>query len=327
VEGLATDAAPGDALRAAMKALDDRKAALAPLVQQKRTSAMEDPVLLRLVRLYDGRVGAKPDEKWYQTAFEAGKARYARRTPPGWRDDVPKKDEPPRKRYGDYLLWQETIEYAKQEKHAVLFITNDVKEDWFRRASGHTLGPCPELLEEMRTVGGVAFWAYTLDAFLERAKTYLNTKTKDASVAAVRATVERDTLARASSRISAFAQQIALHNAARQLSTPVDREALERAFQALAAVALQASNRNPEDVRKTFDMLLSEVEIGSIVGPSPWHSTLRYRRRLPAGNPINWSSLEPKPVLPTPLKPQIDAAPPSDDSTLGGTKGTPDTTG
>jgi len=64
----------------------------------------------------------------------------------------------------------------------MVFVTGDVKEDWWQQHASETLGPRPELRQEMMAVAGVEFYMYTVPRFLEFAKQFLDLKvdTKEA---------------------------------------------------------------------------------------------------------------------------------------------------
>ena len=59
------------------------------------------------------------------------------------------------------------IDYAKQAKSPLILITDDVKEDWWLRINGKTIGPRPELISEMQHEASVDFYIYKTDQFME----------------------------------------------------------------------------------------------------------------------------------------------------------------
>lgn len=71
-------------------------------------------------------------DELYAMALEASK-RYNDQTPPGFRDQ--KKDEGLEK-YGDYFIWKQTLNYAKKNGKSIIFVTDDLKTDWFESCSG-----------------------------------------------------------------------------------------------------------------------------------------------------------------------------------------------
>ena len=74
-----------------------------------------------------------------------GEQRYQNKTPPGYKDKI--KDEKGRFIYGDLIIWKEIMKYARIKSKNVLFVTNDVKEDWF-----DTLGFNQKLVDEFELV-------------------------------------------------------------------------------------------------------------------------------------------------------------------------------
>jgi hypothetical protein len=80
--------------------------------------------------------------------------------------------------FGDLILWYQIIEKAKEEEtDAVIFVTDDKKEDWWweHKVQGKkTLGPRPELIEEIRRVAAIsAFHMYNFEQFLRHSQQYL----------------------------------------------------------------------------------------------------------------------------------------------------------
>ena len=58
-----------------------------------------------------------------------GENRYTEKIPPGYEDFS--KGYSGRFIYGDLIIWKEMIKYAKLNARNILFVTNDVKRDWF----------------------------------------------------------------------------------------------------------------------------------------------------------------------------------------------------
>lgn len=61
---------------------------------------------------------------------EEGEKRYKNDPPipPGFKDA---KDKDGVRKYSDLILWKEVIQYAKENQKNVIFVTNDVKKDWW----------------------------------------------------------------------------------------------------------------------------------------------------------------------------------------------------
>jgi hypothetical protein len=131
-----------------------------------------DSVLSKLAKLFETATGQPYAPERQKEVYAQGAQRYAQATPPGYKDD--KKGEPGK--YGDLLIWFQMIDHAKAKQKPMIFVTGDVKEDWLQQHRGETLGPRPELRQEMMSAAGVPFWIYTTPRFLEFAKQFLGLK-------------------------------------------------------------------------------------------------------------------------------------------------------
>ncbi|MEE1056450.1 MAG: PIN domain-containing protein [Acutalibacteraceae bacterium] len=57
-----------------------------------------------------------------------GESRYKKQIPPGFKDS---KNKDGIRKYSDLILWKEILRYAKTNKVNVIFVTDDVKPDWW----------------------------------------------------------------------------------------------------------------------------------------------------------------------------------------------------
>lgn len=155
---------------------------------ERRVSA--DEIKDRLEVLLEGRVGAAYDRLAVEDILKDGKLRYDEKIPPGYADVKKGGDSvlfADRCRpYGDYIAWLQTMDKAKLDSKPVVFITGDVKEDWWVSILGRTVGPQPQLIEEFLTRTGQAFYMYTPDLFLERAGDFLNQAATEQSLNEIR---------------------------------------------------------------------------------------------------------------------------------------------
>lgn len=144
-----------------------------------------EPVLERILDLYDGRVGGEPEEDWLKKHFALGEARYRAKTPPGYCDAKDKKGHEPRSLYGDYLLWREVIDHATAGDADIILVTNDGKEDWVEEVSGKKLGPRRELMDEFTKLTGRRCWVYTVRAFLHHAGAFIEAQVSEDAMSEV----------------------------------------------------------------------------------------------------------------------------------------------
>lgn len=127
----------------------------------------------KLFNLLEGKV-LKPFSPEEISAIEKeGELRYSEKIPPGWKD-ASKGDN----RYGDLINWKEILRFAKESGKSIIYVSNDVKEDWVANVKGKKIGVLPQLLKEFYTTVGNSdqlFHVYTLDRFLA----FINDHDKD----------------------------------------------------------------------------------------------------------------------------------------------------
>lgn len=123
----------------------------------------KDDILEKINKLFDSCVGECFDDKKLIEIKKDGEIRYSKKIPPGFKDA--KKDDD--KKYGDLILWKQIIEKAKVNKKPIVFISGDVKEDWWLEKDGKRIMPLPQLKKEIFDEAGVDFHIYTADRFLE----------------------------------------------------------------------------------------------------------------------------------------------------------------
>ncbi|MFJ8730912.1 PIN domain-containing protein [Streptomyces bauhiniae] len=114
-----------------------------------------DPVIKALETLLDQRVGAPYPPERYIEEVQRAKERADQKIPPGYKDfEGGKKDD--EDAAGDYLVWCQLIDAARHHKTDVLFVTRDLKEDWWRKASSQAIRlPRIELVNELRNLTGL----------------------------------------------------------------------------------------------------------------------------------------------------------------------------
>lgn len=140
----------------------------------------EDPVVLSLDAVLRGKLGEPFPAAEHEKVVQEGLRRVDKNIPPGYRDKG-KKDsgEAPA---GDYLVWEQLLRAAEARKRDVLFVTADVKEDWWRRESGELRGPRLELIDEMRGRAGVRLFMVRPESLLKLAESVLKVSVSKESV-------------------------------------------------------------------------------------------------------------------------------------------------
>lgn len=110
-----------------------------------------------------------------------GKHRYEFSIPPGYED---LKDKKGTQIFGDLIIWKQILEYSKQNKKPVIFICNDLKEDWciIEKNNKRIKSPRKELIKEIYDYSGMNFWMYNQAQFLYNANKFLGTEIEEQNI-------------------------------------------------------------------------------------------------------------------------------------------------
>lgn len=167
--------------------------------QQKLTAP--DPLKQKIETLFDGKVGSPPSNQTeIDDLYKQADTRFKLKIPPGYQDADKDKEEPDehihggiiyKRKYGDYLVWKQLLDHSKViNSKYVIFVTDDGKEDWWRKIDSDglkTIGPRPELIEEARTSAQVEILLmYSPEGFLKYAKEFLKAQVSEETLKEVR---------------------------------------------------------------------------------------------------------------------------------------------
>jgi hypothetical protein len=183
------------------KLADDFLAELDQLQEAQQKLSTPDPLKQKIEAIFDGRVGAPPkDQAAIDELYRQAEGRFKVKIPPGYQDADKDKDEPDehihggiiyKRKYGDFLVWQQLLAHGKSvSAKSVIFVTDDGKEDWWRKIDSDgpkTIGPRPELIEEARTTALVeTLLMYNPEGFLKYAKEFLKAPVSEETLKEVR---------------------------------------------------------------------------------------------------------------------------------------------
>lgn len=128
----------------------------------------EDKIRDCLDSLYKGKVGAEYSTSRLKEICDEAEYRYECKIPPGFKDRKKTSGNP----FGDFIIWNQIIDFAKDKNKSIIFITEDGKEDWWLNGEPH-----PFLIKEF-SLTGQNFYMYKFSDFLIEAKKYLNANIK-----------------------------------------------------------------------------------------------------------------------------------------------------
>ena len=89
-----------------------------------------------------------------------GSFRYSEEIPPGYEDG---KEKTGLQKYGDLFVWNQILDCAKSKQKDFIFVTNDVKIDWYEEDKRT---PRFELLKEFREQENKRIWLLSMKNFI-----------------------------------------------------------------------------------------------------------------------------------------------------------------
>ncbi len=139
-----------------------------------------DPILAHLTKLLGENVGDEYDEKRLKDIYAEGTIRYSADPPipPGYMDEKNKKNND---KFGDLVVWYQTIDKAKEACLPVIMVNSEQKPDWVASWSGGKRVRT-ELVQEMYQKANSPFCMYSLTQFMKAAKTYLGASFSTTSI-------------------------------------------------------------------------------------------------------------------------------------------------
>lgn len=144
-----------------------------------RANKSSDDTLEKLESIVEDSIGESFEKKRLKELYQEGEKRFAKKIPPGFKDSGKNTDP---KKYGDWILWKQILDYAEAKPTSVIFVTSETKEDWWEEESGQTVGPLPKLRKEFQKETEKEFWMYPRGQFLKYANRYVSTEVSKSSI-------------------------------------------------------------------------------------------------------------------------------------------------
>jgi hypothetical protein len=151
-------------------AYDSSIAEIDRIIEQDPDLFQKDPIRESLTQIFEKRVGHRYPQLRERELFSDAERRFELEIPPGYEDY---RTKPGIRKFGDFILWIQMLDHAKETKKSIIFITDDKKEDWWWIHNRRTIGPRPELIEEINERAKVSFHMYNSRGFIEWASEYI----------------------------------------------------------------------------------------------------------------------------------------------------------
>jgi PIN like domain len=125
-----------------------------------------DNLLIKLEELFQDNIGDPYTGEKLHELYRQAQFRIELKIPPGWEDE----DKKGFKKYGDIILWFQLLDFARNQKKPIIFVTDDGKKDWWiRDPQGKPIAPLPELIQEMYIEAYVLLHMYQGYNFIDTA--------------------------------------------------------------------------------------------------------------------------------------------------------------
>lgn len=125
-------------------------------------------------------VGESSSFKEILDLIEEGEFRYKHKIPPGYLDQ---RDKVGTQIFGDLIVWNQILEYAKEKDSDIIFICNDLKADWcYTDNRNRIVKPREELIKEFFDNNGKEFWMYNQSQFLYEANKQLKSDIEESKI-------------------------------------------------------------------------------------------------------------------------------------------------
>lgn len=164
---------------------------------KKETDAFEDAIIKRISAVEE-EINKLPENDDVLTAIRSlfkvgryysfqevleitkeGTHRFEYSIPPGY-EDLKDKAKKGTQIFGDLIIWKQILEFATETKLPIIFICNDLKEDWCYLDKSSTEkrieSPREELIKEIYDAAEVDFWMYNQAQFLYKSNLYYEAK-------------------------------------------------------------------------------------------------------------------------------------------------------
>lgn len=226
-----------------------------------------DEILNQVSNLFDGKVGKSFISEELEEIYKEGDKRYKKEIPPGF-EDANNKDSI--RKYGDLVIWKEILKFAKNDDvKSIIFVTDDRKKDWWRIASGRTIGPHPDLIKEFKENTEKDYYQYNSERFLKFAKDNL-IEVSDESISETKRVSDS-----VPSNISFEINENRLKELARQLidqtkplhnlrQEQIDRITGETRLKELARQVMHQNKPLPELWQDQIDRITGEAQLNDI---------------------------------------------------------------
>lgn len=143
-------------------AIDAEISEISHLEKMHKQQANVDFITEKLYNIFDGIITTPYSKDKLNSYNKEAEQRFINKIPPGYKD----KDKNNNNFAGDYIIWMQLMEIAQNDQKNIIFISEDLKEDWWLKQHGETIMPRVELKKEFHEQTKQNFHIYKPEQFL-----------------------------------------------------------------------------------------------------------------------------------------------------------------
>ena len=155
---------------------EDKSNRLNALVEEVNTFCYQQENLLleklanceiksNLADLFSEKLGEAYDSAQLANIYEEGQKRYSKLIPPGY---FGREYSDKRKNFHDLIVWKQLLAYGKKHSTDIIFITGQVRPDWYYVINDESLSPRQELINEFMQHTNKRYYSLGLSQFVEK---------------------------------------------------------------------------------------------------------------------------------------------------------------
>lgn len=122
--------------------------------------------------------------------MKEGEFRFRNSIPPGYKDETTKQGF---QKYADLIIWKQIIDYSKEHNVPIVFVMDDLKEDWWKLDEKRKpISPRDELILELNGASQQRFWMYQTSEFIQKSIAIIKSNIKPESIEDILAVAKRN---------------------------------------------------------------------------------------------------------------------------------------
>lgn len=135
-------------------------------IEALSNSLVNNSLRSKIDELYNGKIGESYNEAEMLEIFENGRKRFSSNIPPGFNQEF---SENSQVLYHDLIIWKQMQKFAIEKDKNIVFVTNQIRDDWFYIVNTRIISPRQELINEFKQETNRSFYCISAYDFVQKA--------------------------------------------------------------------------------------------------------------------------------------------------------------